>query len=423
MLRAIKAVIRLLFLRHLLLSLIGVTIVTVALSERVTDRSSFADSDVRRDVMDRWGAPIEQPSPSVRYVTSGAVFSELRPLALDRQQVNVDATMNYRRRGLVFFSGFDFGLTGAFEAHNPEATDIDLAFVFPLQMKRNAVLLSDLTFTVNGKPASVELGEDSDKLVWTGRAKPGEKLTFEIAYRGRGLDSFVWRLDPATHVNDFKMTFRFKGGQNFDYPPEVLSAGRVETSPEGAALTWSFPSLESGVPVGLLLPSQQSYDQLIAKFSGRGWAFYLLLFVGSLLLFASQRHEMRLVEAGLIAASYAIAFPLLGYLAAVMPFWLASILALGVSGALLTALAWLFLSRRSARLMVGLFALCLVLPAIAVDLEGFTGLIYTLEAVALLGAAVVLTARPSLRAIIERALFEEPATAPLKPAPTPAAPA
>lgn len=409
MLRALKAVLRLLFARHLVLGLLGVLLVSTLLSERVVDRSSFADSDMRQDVMERWGAPIEQPAPSVRYVASGSVFGELRALPLDRQEVTVDATMNYRRRGLVHFSGFDFALTGAFAVHNPEPADIDLAFVFPIQMRRNQVLLSDLTFEVNGLPAPVELSEVGDKLVWTGRARPGEKLSFVISYKGRGLDSFVWRLDPALRVHDFQMTFRVRGGDNFDYPSEVVPAGKVVASAGGAALSWSFPALESGVPVGLLLPSQQSWDQVIAEAASRSWAFFLLLFAGSLLLFAAHGREVRLLEAGLITSSYAIVFPLLGYLAAVLPFAVATVLALGIGGGLLLAVATLFLSRRAARGMAGLVVLTLVVPTVAVILQAYTGLIYTLEATAILGALVWLVPRVGFRGLVERALLQQDA--------------
>ncbi|HEY3449945.1 MAG TPA: hypothetical protein VGK67_26570 [Myxococcales bacterium] len=416
MLRALKAVFRLLFARHALVSLFLVLLVTLTLSERVVDRTSFAGSDMKGDVMERWGAPIEQPAPSVRYVASGAVFSDLRPLALDRQAVQVDATMNYRRRGLVFFSGFDFALGGTFEVKNPEPVDIDLAFVFPIQMRRNQVLLSDLTFKVNGAPAPVQLSDQTgDKLVWTGRAKPGERLVFEIAYRGRGLDSFTWRLDPALRVNDFSMTLRFRGGSNFDYPAEVVPASRLQTSDEGATLSWSFPSLESGVPVGLVLPSQQSWDQVIARSSARAWAFFALLFAGTLLLFTAHRRELKLVEAALIASSFAIVYPLLGYLAAVMPFWAAAALSLGVGSGLLLLLTRLFLAREAVKFMAGLAALTLLVPTAAVVLEAYTGLVYTLEATAVLAASVVLLSRPGFRAVVERALFDgESAPPPLK---------
>lgn len=403
---ALKALLRFLVLPHVVLSLAGVAAVTLVLAERVVDRSTFASNGIKSDVMERWGAPIEQPAPSVRYVQSGTVFANLRALPLDRQRVTVEATMSYRRRGLVFFSGFDFALAGSFEAHNPEATDIDVAFVFPIKMRRNQVLLSDLEFAVDGKPAPVELSEESDKLVWTGRATPGQKLAFDIRYRGRGLDSFVWQLDPAMRVNDFRMDFRFRGGSNFDYPAEVVPASTIEPSADGAALTWSFPSLESGVPVGLVLPSQQSHDRLIATASQRAWAFFLLLFAGAHLLFARCNEKPGLLEAGLIAASYAIVFPLLGYLAAVLPFALAAVLALAIGGALLILVAALFLSREAAKWMAGLAVLSLILPLLAVVLEGFTGLLYTLEVTAILAALVMLVPRAGFRALIDRALLQ-----------------
>ena len=82
--------------------------IALVMSCQVTDRTGFADADLHRDVIDRWGAPIVQAAPSVRYVSSGSVFSKLTPLPLEAQRLAVDARMNYRKRGLVSFSGFDF---------------------------------------------------------------------------------------------------------------------------------------------------------------------------------------------------------------------------------------------------------------------------------------------------------------------------
>src|SRR5207237_4029163 len=134
--------------------------------------------------------PIDQPAPSVRYVESGAVFNALTPLPLGSQHVSLEARMNYRKRGLVSFSGFDFDFHGAYAAKNPTARDIDAVFVFPLGTQRNQVMLSDLRFRVNGADVPVGVAEESDKLVWTGRLAPGEELAVDIAFRGRGLDGY-----------------------------------------------------------------------------------------------------------------------------------------------------------------------------------------------------------------------------------------
>jgi hypothetical protein len=158
------------------------------ISSQLADRAGFANGSLREDVMARWGAPISQSGPSIRFVESGSVFSTLEPLALDRQRVFLDADMSYRKRGLVYFSGFEFALRGEYAATNPRSRDIDVVFVFPIEQARRS-MLRDLRFRVNGEPAELPLSESADKLVWTGRLAAGESATFEIGLRGRGLDS------------------------------------------------------------------------------------------------------------------------------------------------------------------------------------------------------------------------------------------
>lgn len=160
--------------------------------------------------------------------------------------------------------------------------------------------------------------------------------------------------------------------------------------------------------MGLVLPSQQSFDQIIATAASRAWAFWALLFLGALLLFAAHGRELKLLEVGLLASSYAVVFPLLGYLAAVMPFWAAAILSLGAGCGLLTLEAALLAGRAATRIMAGLAALTLALPTLAVVLQGYTWLLYTLEATACIAALVVLVSRPGFRDLVERALLSPP---------------
>jgi signal transduction histidine kinase len=186
-----------------------VLLVSGVLVVRIRDRRGFADGDLHRDVMERWGAPIQQPMPSVRYVPTGTVFNALEPLPLTRQAVAVEATMNYRKRGLVYFSGFDFLFTGDYATENRFDRDVDVAFVFPISLEKNKVLLSELAFSVNGTAAPVELDKAGDKLLWTGRLKPGEKLDFKVAFQGRGLDSFTYAMDPGAAARNVSLIVAF----------------------------------------------------------------------------------------------------------------------------------------------------------------------------------------------------------------------
>ena len=194
-------------------SLLIVAFSAFVISMQITDRHGFANSELRESVLDRWGAPIDQPAPSVRYVQSGSVFNTLHTLALDRQEIVLDAAMNYRKRGLVYFSGFEFEFRGRYTASNPESHDIDVVFVFPIHAERNRILLSDLYFAVNGEPSEIALADGTDKLVWTGRLAPDEAADFEIAFTGRGLDLFTYRMDPAVPARNFSLHIRIDGGR------------------------------------------------------------------------------------------------------------------------------------------------------------------------------------------------------------------
>ncbi|MDY0062539.1 MAG: hypothetical protein RBU45_22185 [Myxococcota bacterium] len=385
---------------HLWGSLAVVLFVQWVIGEQIADRTSFAGSELHQDVMDRWGAPIDLPAPSARWVASGTVFTELQRMAFTRQQLEVDTVMNYRRRGLVYFSGFDFTFSGRYGLKNEQDRAIDIVFVFPVELEKNRVLLSDLSFTVDGARVPVELGPGGDKLIWTGRLAPGQELGFTIGFRGRGLDSFVYRLDPELAVRDFSLALRIAGGANFDYPPGVVSASRSEVGEGTAALGWRFAALESGVPVGVTLPSEQPYDELIATMLRRAWAPFLFLFGGLALLGLHRGRRLRCYESYLIAAGYALFFVLLAYLAAFLPFAAAYLLALGLVGSLLT-----FYLRALLHGAVGpvlsLLAAFLLVPTLAVLLQGLTGLIYTLEIG--LGVAVVmgLSTRPAFRRLLE----------------------
>ena len=394
---------------HLWGSLAIVLLVSGVLAVRITDRRGFADGELHRDVMERWGAPIQQPMPSVRYVPTGTVFNALEPLQLTRQQVVVDATMSYRKRGLVYFSGFDMRFAGEFDTENPFDRDVDVAFVFPISLQKNKVLLSELAFAVNGAAAPVTLGAEGDRLLWTGRLRPKEKLAFRVDFKGRGLDAFTYAMDPAAPVRNLSLTVNIRGGDNFDYADGVVPASSVEKQGELVRLGWRFDSLESGIPIGVVLPSEKSFDAIIATFVRRSWAGFLLFFAGLIALALHHGRPPRIFESYLFASGYALFFVLVAYLAAYLNFYAAWVLALAISGGLLCGYAVLLLPRGAWKPVAGLVVGCLAIPTLAVILQGYTGLIYTLEALALVAATMVATARPEgLRVLASLGLVAAP---------------
>lgn len=397
---AIRKALRWLVAHHVFGSLFIVVFATAVIAGQVANRTDFANSELAAGVEDRWGAPVTQPAPSLRYVHSGTIFTELKPLAFDRQHVQVKAQMNYRKRGLRYFSGFDFTLDADYAVVNREGRDIDVAFIFPIEMDKSQVLLSELQFLVDGKESSLDLGESGNRLVWTGRIGKDATSRFSIRYRARGLNSFVYKLDPALPARDVRVHFAVEGGENYDYPAGVLAASSVQTASDAVTLDWAFQSLESGVNLGVILPSEKTFDAMVSLMAGRAWVPFIALLALLAALSLRHRRPMALHETYLLAAVYGFFFVLLSYLAAFMNFYVAyAISALGLGAAVVAWARWLFPKERLA-VLAGLWGATLIVPTAAVILEGYTGLIYTLEILAALLGLMVLSTRASVRAFL-----------------------
>lgn len=372
-------------------ALLIMAVVIIVLTIQIGNRATFANTELYNDVIDRWGAPIHQSAPTVRYIPTGTVFTELYSLPFSGQRISIKATMNYRKRGLYYFSGFDFSFEGRYTIVNTETDTIDVVFVFPINLERNKILLSDLVFSVDNLPADINLSDSGDRLFWTGRLVREKETEFLITYRGRGLDEFTYFLDPDIPVKDFRLSAEIKGGDNYDYASGVVPATSLETSSrDNVELTWEYRSLESGVPVGLLLPSEKSFDTIITTMTARSWVTFLLFFTGIIGIFLFSNKRLPVYTACLIASGYGFFFILLAYLTAYMPFSLAYLITIITISLLLFLYMTFTLDLKNGFLTLGLFFIYQIIPTMAVILEGYTGLIYTLEI--LLGLCILMFA-------------------------------
>lgn len=387
---------------HLFLALLPVLATGVIVGSQVEDRADFANTELARGVEDRWGEPVRQPAPSLRAVESGSVFTELKPMPFASQHVRVDAAMNYRKRGLRYFSGFDFSFRADYAYANATGHDEDVAFIFPIEFNKSQVLLSDVELAVNGKPALAELKVNGTCLLWTGRVPAGEPLAFTLAYKARGLGSFIYRLDPSLAAKDIAVHLSVTGGDNFDFPEGTLSAQSITRTDDALVFDWRYSALESGVTLGLVLPSEKSYDTIIATMARRAWAPFLSFFGLFFVLSLGARRKLLFYEVGLLSATYAFFFVLVAYLSAFIHFYVAWPLGLAVmGGAVVLYLKKLFPEVRTA-LLVGGWLWSMGVPTLAVVIPGYTGLIYTLELLAALIAALHLSLKPNVRALLAR---------------------
>lgn len=150
-------------------------------------------------------------------------------------------------------------------------------------------------------------------------------------------------------------------------------------------------------PVGVILPSEKSFDRLIVTMVRRAWAPFLLLFAGVVALSLVERRRLAFFESYLVAAGYGLFFVLLAYLGAFMNFYLAWVLSLAIGGGLLLAYLRLLLPKQRWPRVVTLLTATMLTPTAAVMLEGYTGLIYTLEITVLVAGLMYVSTREAFR--------------------------
>ncbi len=399
----IRRFFRFLWSSHLLLALIPVFATGVILGDQVENRGDFANTELARGVEDRWGEPVRQPAPSLRVVESGSVFTELKAMPFDAQHVRVDAAMNYRKRGLRYFSGFDFAFRADYGYANRTGHDEDVAFIFPIEFDKSQVLLSDVELTVDGKPAQAELKENGTCLLWTGRVPAGAQVAFTLGYKARGLGSFIYRLDPALAAKDVAVHLTVTGGDNYDFPEGTLSAQTITQTSDALTFDWKYSALESGVTLGLVLPSEKTYDTIIATMARRAWAPFLSFFGLFVVLALTARKKLLFYEVALLASVYAFFFVLLAYLAAFVHFYVAWPLCLVGLGAAAVLYGKKLFPEASYPLLILGWLWSMGVPTLAVVVPGYTGLIYTLELLAALITALHLSLKPNVRALLQGA--------------------
>ena len=182
-----------------------------------------------------------------------------------------------------------------------------------------------------------------------------------------------------------------------------ISLSEVRQSPGALSLDWAFVSLEAGVNLGVVLPSQQAWDTTISTMATRAWAPFLGLCALLFALGVRHRRSLKFYEWLLLSARFGFTFVLVAYLAAFMPFFVAWPLSvLGLGAAATVYLRHVFAEEKW-KVLAGLWAATMAVPTLAVVAQGYTGLIYTVELLAALLGAVALSTRPAVRAYLDDA--------------------
>jgi len=413
--------------KYFWLLFLPLTIGWALLMVRVETRTYFAMYEQMESVKRIWGGNLEQPMPSLRYKSFGSDVSTLNRGELTSSDIAVALQMDYRKKGMVYYTGYNADFTGMYRIHNPQNDAIYLSFIFPYPVQAGQGMLQDVTVLVNGEEDIQNTEYQQNLALWTGMLQAGETLDIGVHYKGRGLTHFIYGFEPGAQINNFRMTFHVSGTRNVDYPVSTMTPTQIDRTSDGVTLTWKLDRSLTDLNVGVLLPDKLNIAQQIAVMAQRAPVFYLLFLISLYIMLILKKQPIRFLNIAVISVIYFFFYPLFAYLSVYLTPFSAFAVSFGILGLLLFNYARILYTLRMALVICAAYSFYLGITSIAALFPTHTGLILVIESVVILAIVIqVLSHYQNVRWLelfgITKAAASKPPKSPRKPPDKPVTP-
>jgi inner membrane protein involved in colicin E2 resistance len=390
------------------------TVAWAILGSTIFYRTYNAESGLAGRVASTWGAPQGQAPPAIAYEwpeektveveekdkkitrTERQIHSEA--VKIDASRVTAAFHIDYRQKGLLWFSTYKVDFDGAYTFQNPSSREEE--FVFRLPFPAQQAVYDNVQLLLDDKPLALSFS--GSQAVARTRLAAGAKTVLHAAYRSQGLDNwrYTFSRDSAngsgkeiSQARDFHLLVKtdFSG---FDFPDNSLSPGEKRQTANGWELEWNYQNLVSGFDIALKMPQKLQPGPLAGRISYFApvslFFFFFLVFILSTL----RGNDLHPMNYFFLACAFFAFHLLLAYLADHISIHAAFAISSVVSIALVVSYLRLVVDLRFAVLDAGLTQLIyLVLFSYAFFFEGFTGLAVTIGAILTLFVVMQMTGR------------------------------
>ena len=409
----------------------GASLAWAILGSTIFLRTDSAGGSLSGRVASTWGAAQQQAPPEVQYVwtESQTVTAEEngkkitreekkergQAVPLDSSRIEAQIHVDYRQKGLLWFSTYTVAFSGEHAFHNP--SNAEQTFVFRLPLPAEQAVYDGLTVSLDGKPLTLMFGSSdvTARTVLSGGA-PG---LLKTTYHSQGQKSWRYHFGQnrsgaasapgsagISQANDFHMLIKtdFSG---FDFPDNSLSPTEKRRTGNGWELRWDYQNLVSGYDIALAMPEKLQPGPLAGEISYFAPVSLLFFFFMVFILSELRGIELHPMNYFFLASAFFAFHLLLAYLVDHISIHLAFAISSLVSLSLVISYLRLVVNWRFALVDAGLAQLIyLVLFSYAFFFAGFTGLAVTVGAILSLFVVMQMTGR-----IRWNEKFASPATA------------
>ncbi len=410
-------------MRTLIAIFVGVSIAWLFLGNTVEMRTHSQDQTLKYEVGQLWGTAQGQKAPMVQLnivkesqvtktvdgkkVTETKAEKVTHRLPIDGSRINTDLEIDYRQKGLLWYSTYRVNFSGEYETVNNtgEQGEAQITFEFP----NSGAIYDDFRFLVNGKELE-NLDIEAGKVTGVVNLAPGEAQNFLISYKSQGMDEWWYDFgEDVNQIRNFSLTMNtdFK---EIDFPQNSISPTKKVETDKGWELSWEYSNLLTGVKIGMALPQKLNPGPWVANvsyFAPVLLLFFLFILVIITVLRKIDIHPMNYL---FVYAAYFSFHLLLAYLADHISIHLAFVICSLVSIFPVVSYMRLVVGKRFAFVEVGLSQFVfLVLFSYTFFFQGYTGLVITILAIITLFVVMQMTGKVNWTEV-----FEQNATKPAK---------
>jgi inner membrane protein involved in colicin E2 resistance len=382
------------------------TVAWAILGSTIYYRSSVPAEALRSSVSNTWGVQQEQKPASASYTVrtqhvektteNGKVVERQTEqdtqvmLPLERSDIDVDLRLEYRQKGLLWFSTYTVAFNGTYRFRNTTGRSQSIDFNFPYPASQ--ATYDAVVFMINGVPVA-----DRNVAGSIGGSKmmaPDETVEIAVGYRSQGLDRWTYNFQgqPA-RIQDFNldMTTDFRA---IDFPENTLSPVQREETANGWRLNWNYSSLVTSYGIAMEMPRRLQPGPLAGQISYFApvslFFFFFLMFI----ITTVRNIDLHPMNYFFLATAFFAFHLLLAYLVDHVSVHTSFIICSLVSVFLVVSYLRLVVNMRFALVeAAGMQFVFLILFSYAFFFQGFTGLAITIGAIVTLFLVMQVTGR------------------------------
>jgi inner membrane protein involved in colicin E2 resistance len=383
------------------------TVAWLILGTAVISRTNEQDLSMKRAVGQLWGTIQKQEAPAVYFETrekkeyttyeDGKSITRVtdevvrNPINLEASDIKVDLKLDYRKKGLLWYSTYRVNYQGRYQVLNDFSRARTIFFDYPFPTAEG--IYDDFSLIVDGQKIK-DTKPVAGRITVPVSFAPNQARTIEIGYGSQGMDEWWYVFGGGvSQIRNFNLTITtdFK---KIDFLENSISPTARELEGKGWKLNWHYADLISGIQIGLGMPDKVNPGPFVSRVTFFApVSLFLFLFLMFIITTLKQIriHPMNYF---FVCAAFFSFHLLLAYLADHVDINLALIISSIVSIFLVISYMRLVAGARFAFVETGISQFVyLVLFSYTFFLQGYTGLAITILCIITLFIIMQITGR------------------------------